>query len=45
MLKEALCHRVVVAVAAPAHAGDQTMGVKEDLPFIATELATTDPSR
>lgn len=37
-LEEALDHRVVVAVAAPAHAADQLVGLQELLPFFAGEL-------
>lgn len=38
-LEEALHHRVVMAVAAPTHAGDQVVRPQECLPVMAAELA------
>lgn len=39
-LEEALGHRVVVAIAPPAHAALEVMGLQEVLPVMAAELAT-----
>ena len=39
-LEEALCHSVVVAVAATTHAGDQIVIAQEALPVVAGELTT-----
>lgn len=38
-LEEALDHRIVMAVAAPVHAGHQIVGLQKRLPLMAAELA------
>jgi hypothetical protein len=38
-LEEAFFHRIVMAVASPAHAGLQVMSGQESLPLVACKLA------